>query len=183
MWRLHASLKFKSPRWVIAFLWCACGAIAIGVGSFFAFDEIMRVGSIFTLVLSFSYKLHALLRNGFIRTFPAIKLAKGGISSDLSMCIDQIARTFADRGDNLPRDTHNEMWQRKRNPSIIPVERGTFKTRPGLITFDPINTLIEPSQSIGRWLRESLNTVCEMTIRLPKPMHFSEAFKKAFADM
>ena len=56
-------------------------------------------------------------------------------------------------------------------------------TRPALITFDAMDTLIEPSQSVGRWYREALNAVGDMRLRLPRPGLFTAAFNKVFADM
>jgi hypothetical protein len=58
-----------------------------------------------------------------------------------------------------------------------------FAIRPELITFDFFQTLAEPSQSIGRWYREALNTVCEMKIRLPRPALFTASFEIAYSEM
>jgi hypothetical protein len=69
------------------------------------------------------------------------------------------------------------------NPNIVPVRREMFSVRPKLITFDAMNTLIQPSQSIGRWYREALNIACDMRIRLPQPVYFADAFKKAYSEM
>jgi hypothetical protein len=83
------------------------------------------------------------------------------------------------------RDVREDSDSSWRTPStnIIPVKREKFNVRPELITFDAFNTLIEPSQSVGRWYREALNRVCDMRIRLPRPALFTAAFQKAYADM
>jgi hypothetical protein len=74
-------------------------------------------------------------------------------------------------------------WHTSKDTTIIPVYRDKFKVRPELITFDAYNTLIEPSQSIGRWYREALNNACDMSIRLPRPILFSNSFNIAYAEM
>ena len=78
---------------------------------------------------------------------------------------------------------NDNSWKTKVDPLIVPVPKENFTVRPELITFDATNTLIEPSQSIGRWYREALNIACDMQIRLPRPALFTAAFKKAFAYM
>lgn len=74
-------------------------------------------------------------------------------------------------------------WRTPRDSTIIPVNREKFTIRPELITFDAYNTLIEPSQTIGRWYREALNNACDMAIRLPRPILFTNAFNKVYAEM
>ena len=73
-------------------------------------------------------------------------------------------------------------WHTEKS-TIIPVNRQKFKTRPQLITFEPCGSLIEPSQSIGRWYREALNNACDMSIRLPRPILFTNAFNIAYSEM
>ena len=80
------------------------------------------------------------------------------------------------------RSDRDNSW-RTPPSTVVPVKRDKFSTRPELITFDAYNTLIEPSQSMGRWYREALNTACDMTIRLPRPALFTAAFNKAYNDM
>ena len=82
---------------------------------------------------------------------------------------------------NMRSDSDN-FWRTPGGSTIIPVKRDKFTERPELITFDG-NTLIAPSQSIGRWYREALNTACDMRIRLPRPALFTAAFNKAYSDM
>ena len=65
---------------------------------------------------------------------------------------------------------------------VVPVALKPFN-RPALITFDAMDTLIEPSQSVGRWYREALNSLGDMRLRLPRPALFTAAFNKAFSDM
>jgi hypothetical protein len=74
-------------------------------------------------------------------------------------------------------------WRTPKQSTIIPVNRQKFKTRPQLITFEPCGSLIEPSQSIGRWYREALNNACDMSIRLPRPILFTNSFNAAYAEM
>jgi hypothetical protein len=80
-------------------------------------------------------------------------------------------------------DDPDASWRTYSNENIVPVKHEKFETRPSLITFDVVDTLIMPSQSIGRWYREALNTACGMTARLPRPQLFHKAFKAAYADM
>ena len=79
-----------------------------------------------------------------------------------------------------PSDT-DDSWKTSVNKNIVAIRREPFSTRPEVITFDAFNTLIEPSQSIGRWYREALNKACDMKVRLPRPALFTAAFKKAYA--
>ena len=81
---------------------------------------------------------------------------------------------------NYPFDTDNS-WKTTVNPAVVPVRRELFNSKANLITFDATNTLIEPSQSIGRWYREALNIACDMQIRLPRPALFTAAFKKVYS--
>jgi len=74
-------------------------------------------------------------------------------------------------------------WQTNPTETIVPVRRDKFSVRPSLITFDAFNTLIAPSQSIGRWYREALNEACDMRMRLPRPSLFDDAFNIAYKDM
>lgn len=86
----------------------------------------------------------------------------------------------------IPPPTHEiaDYWKTKRDPNVIPVHIDKKYTHePKLITFDAINTIIEPIQSYGRWYREALNTVLEMRVRLPRPALFSKSYVKAFDDM
>jgi hypothetical protein len=80
------------------------------------------------------------------------------------------------------REDNDPSW-RTPTSNIIAVNREKFTVRPEIITFDAVNTLIEPSQSMGRWFREALNLACDMRIRLPRPALFTAAFNKAYADM
>jgi hypothetical protein len=74
-------------------------------------------------------------------------------------------------------------WHTAKGSTVVPINREKFTIKPELITFDACNTLIEPSQSIGRWYREALNNACDMAIRLPRPILFTNAFNKAYAEM
>lgn len=65
--------------------------------------------------------------------------------------------------------------------AIKPISKpDIFEVRPELITFEPIDVLIEPSQSIGRWYREALNTASKMTLRLPRPELFTISFNNVY---
>ena len=63
----------------------------------------------------------------------------------------------------------------------VPLESAQ-RVRPQLITLDAVGVLIQPSQSIGRWYREALNSATEMSVRLPRPALFTAAFNKAFSN-
>ena len=109
-----------------------------------------------------------------------LRLRRSSTASTLQMCIGTKLSPLPS-----PEEERSDSDNRWRTPAstIIPVKRDKFNTRPQLITFDAYNTLIEPSQSMGRWYREALNTACDMTIRLPRPVFFTAAFKKAYDDM
>lgn len=64
--------------------------------------------------------------------------------------------------------------------NIISIDHTPFTGKAELITFDAFATLIQPSQSIGKWYREALNDVCDMTIRLPRPQLFSDSFQRIY---
>jgi REG-2-like HAD superfamily hydrolase len=97
-------------------------------------------------------------------------------------CIDFEVNPVKQSDGSFRTDTDTS-WQTAKS-SVIPfkVDFGTLQ-RPELITFEARGVLIEPSQSIGRWYREALNTVCNMNIRLPKPKLFTKAFNKAYNEM
>lgn len=92
-------------------------------------------------------------------------------------CIDKTLRQF-----EPPISNPDDNWRTKPS-TIVPIDKTPFTVRPEVITFDAVNVLIEPSQSVGRWYREALHTVCDMKVRLPRPDFFTAAFNKAFADM
>jgi len=96
-------------------------------------------------------------------------------------CIGTNVRPLAG-ADGTPTDADTS-WQTFIKEEIVPVRIDKITTRPQLITFDAFGTLIAPSQSIGRWYRETLNSVCDMRIRLPRPALFFHAFKAVYADM
>ena len=85
-------------------------------------------------------------------------------------------------GDTSPTDADTS-WQTIPKEEIVPVRIDKITTKPQLITFDAFGTLIMPSQSVGRWYREALNSVCDMRIRLPRPALFFHAFKAVYANM
>lgn len=96
-------------------------------------------------------------------------------------CIGTNVRPLAG-ADGTPTDADTS-WQTIIKEEIVPVRIDKITTKPQLITFDAFGTLIAPSQSIGRWYREALNSVCDMRIRLPRPALFFHAFKAVYKDM
>jgi len=96
-------------------------------------------------------------------------------------CIGTNVRPLAG-ADGAPTDADTS-WQTIIKEEIVPVRIDKITTKPQLITFDAFGTLIAPSQSIGRWYREALNSVCDMRIRLPRPALFFHAFKAVYKDM
>lgn len=81
-------------------------------------------------------------------------------------------------------DVHGDgTWKTKPRPNIGYFKQNKFENRPEIITFDAIHTLIEPSQSVGKWLREALNTVFETSVRLPRPNLFYQSFVIAYEQM
>lgn len=107
--------------------------------------------------------------------------ARGRCETRTRMCIDKVMVPVIRKGGG--KQDADTSWQTLSTGKIVPVHKEKFSQRPELITFDAYNTLIQPSQSIGKWYREALNTVCEMQIRLPRPQHFTTAFNTAFAEM
>lgn len=99
-------------------------------------------------------------------------------SSTALACVGKILTPVEPRSDN-----DDNYWRSKANPNIIKVKRSKFTTKPELITFDAFNTLIQPSQSMGRWYREALNTACGMNIRLPRPAMFTASFNREYKAM
>jgi REG-2-like HAD superfamily hydrolase len=98
------------------------------------------------------------------------------------MCVGTEATT--NQPQNLlpeEREDTDPSW-RTPESTIVPIVKDKFTVKPAVITFDAFSTLIEPSQSVGRWYREVLNNACDMKIRLPRPALFTAAFNKAFAD-
>jgi hypothetical protein len=92
-----------------------------------------------------------------------------------SYCIDKQFKELA------PVEIDADDTWRTKPTTIVPIDKDFFTTRPEVITFDAVNTLIQPSQSIGRWYREALHSVLEMRVRLPRPALFTAAYKKAYA--
>jgi hypothetical protein len=105
-------------------------------------------------------------------------------SQRLHMCVDrQVNPELLELAkDSGPRSDSDNLWRTEQS-TIIPVDFPKFTGKPSVITFDAFDTLIEPSQSIGRWYREALNSVGDMRLRLPRPAMFTAAFEKAYADM
>jgi hypothetical protein len=101
------------------------------------------------------------------------------------MCIDRtVSQELIDVSktpDGIKQDSDNS-W-RTQPSNIVPINIPKFEGKPALITFDATDTLIELSQSVGRWYREILNEASEMRIRLPRPALFTAAFENAYADM
>ena len=101
-------------------------------------------------------------------------------SSSILQCTDFNLVPIDKRGVRGDADTS---WQTRQGAlDIENIDHEPFG-RPELITFDATNTLIRPTQGIGKWYREALNTVCDMTVRLPRPIFFAESFKKAYGEM
>ena len=103
----------------------------------------------------------------------------GGMSR---RCVDKELIPL-ERKPGIARSDKDPSWRSPEMGKIVPVPKDrVFANRPELITFNVHNTLIQPSQSIGKWYREALNSVCDMSIRLPRPAHFTQAFNQAYAE-
>ena len=104
-------------------------------------------------------------------------------SLSTQMCIDRIVNPdfnrLAQSDNKIDSDTS---WQTP-STTIFPIDSKPIVVKPALITFDAIETLIEPSQSVGRWYREALNMACDMRIRLPRPALFTAAYDLAYSEM
>ena len=101
-------------------------------------------------------------------------------SSSILQCTDFNLVPVAKRGVRGDADTS---WQTREGAlDIVNIDHEPFG-RPELITFDAMDTLIRPTQGIGKWYREALNTVCDMTVRLPRPIFFADSFKKEYGEM
>ena len=103
------------------------------------------------------------------------------LSKRLRMCIDTKFKPIPRSGGNEKSDS-DPSWRTAPSTIICIDTPNKILVKPEVITFD-IATLIEPSQSVGRWYREALNTVCDMRVRLPRPALFTAAFNKAYSDM
>lgn len=113
---------------------------------------------------------------------PRIGRRTGCRSVQLQMCIGKVRKPLPVDDSGVRRDSDTS-WQTVTNPAVVPVHRDRFTSRPQLLSFDAFDTLIQPSQSVGRWYREALNDVCDMRIRLPRPALFADAFKVAYKNM
>lgn len=97
-------------------------------------------------------------------------------------CVGTIVKPVVDNNDFNKRDS-DPSWETIGNKNIIPIEKDYNGIKPMLITFDAFGTLFEPSQGVGRWYREALNSVSEMTLRLPRPSFFKKSFDQAYNEM
>lgn len=142
----------------------------------------------FVTAFSFNMLVSTALLSRF--TFQSTKCSFRSMSSTRrlkwrSYCIGKEAIPIAQPQDGVRRDA-DLSWQTNPTEQIEcfamprPHETGL---RPKVISFDAFDTLIQPSQSVGRWYREGLNHICDMRVRLPRPKFFSDAFKVAYADM
>lgn len=108
----------------------------------------------------------------------------GSKRQQINMCTDRQVNPelieLANTGG--PRSDSDNLWRTEQS-SVIPIIIPKFPGKPAVITFDAYDTLIEPSQSVGRWYREALNTIGDMRLRLPRPAMFTAAFDKAYSDM
>ena len=101
-------------------------------------------------------------------------------SSSILRCTDFNLVPIDKKGIRGDADTS---WQTREGASDIEnIDHEPFG-RPELITFDAMDTLIRPTQGIGKWYREALNTVCDMTVRLPRPIFFGDSFKREYKEM
>lgn len=99
-------------------------------------------------------------------------------------CIDKVVVPLEKSVEGTDKSDSDDSWRTVNRGKVEPIPKDkVFAQRPELITFNVMNTLIQPSQSIGKWYREALNSVCDMTIRLPRPAHFTAAFRAAYANM
>lgn len=96
-------------------------------------------------------------------------------------CVDKVLTPINRFPEEGPSDSDSS-W-RTAPSTIIPIDKEKFEVRPDLITFDACNTLIQPSQSVGKWYREALNSACNMQIRLPRPAFFTASFERSFKEM
>lgn len=143
----------------------------------------IKLSPLFVSSLFISYQFINGYTNRYFSTFLNINRIRKNSSSDTNTKLNCVGTELTPlKRDNIPipSDTDNS-WKTSINPNIVAIRREPFSTRPELITFDAFSTLIEPSQSIGRWYREALNKACDMKVRLPRPALFTAAFKKAYA--
>jgi hypothetical protein len=109
------------------------------------------------------------------------RLSNSGVKN--KMCIDRIVnQELINVSKGTVKEDSDPSW-RSKSSTIVPIEIPKFEGKPSLITFDATDTLIELSQSVGRWYREALNEASDMQIRLPRPALFTSAFVKAHEDM
>ena len=140
----------------------------------------------FLLIIAFSY--FTFLANSYvpslIKQYPSITSCPNGYKEKrdnfIVNCIGTVAKPAPEQTDE--RYDSDNSW-RTPPSTIVPFVRDKYDVRPEIITFDAVGVLIEPSQSIGRWYREVLNSHCDMRIRLPRPALFTAAFKKSYSEM
>lgn len=144
--------------------------------------EFLVVIVMLTTTLCRLYKISPLRTS--IPTSKAFKLYRKNVFDRVTrrFCTDKIAKTVPQPSGSAREDS-DRSWQTVKQENIVPVKMDKFTVRPELITFDAMETLIAPSQSVGRWYREVLNSACDMRIRLPRPEEFTKAFKEAYKEM
>ena len=99
------------------------------------------------------------------------------------MCIDRtVNQELIDISKGAVKEDSDPLWKTKAS-TIVPINIPKFEGKPSLITFDATDTLLELSQSVGRWYREALNEASDMQLRLPRPALFTSAFEKAYEGM
>lgn len=72
----------------------------------------------------------------------------------------------------------SDWWISKANPNISKVYQKWPFAKPDLITFDVVGTLIQPSQSIGKWLRACIHEAGGYQYRFPQPQLFRKHFNE-----
>mmetsp|Transcript_24753 Transcript_24753/g.33963 ORF Transcript_24753/g.33963 Transcript_24753/m.33963 type:complete len:426 (-) Transcript_24753:99-1376(-) len=124
---------------------------------------------------------------GITNSFSNYKFGNSIKQSPHSMCVGtEVVPTSPMIPNSEGMKFDSDPWQTVKPPGtefITPFDFSLSQLeRPVVMTFSCWDTLIEPSQSVGRWYREALNTVCNMQIRLPRPTFFTKAFNAAFAE-
>mmetsp|Transcript_14122 Transcript_14122/g.23494 ORF Transcript_14122/g.23494 Transcript_14122/m.23494 type:complete len:396 (-) Transcript_14122:286-1473(-) len=127
-------------------------------------------------------QLIALAVVGFRLPFPVTRSHLQPRKQTQKYCVDKKIKPLEQPQGSERSDADNS-WQTFAKETIVPIPKEKFNVRPELITFDAFDTLIAPSQSIGRWYREAMNSACDMRIRLPRPSFFDAAFENAYKEM
>lgn len=128
-----------------------------------------------------SYHLHPIARFAHFFSAPPTDRQQEKVEVKSLTRINCIDRDFVPI--EPPIYQQSDWWMSKANPNITRVYQKWPFAKPDLITFDVVGTLIQPSQSIGKWLRACLHEGSGYQYRLPQPQLFRKYFNETHRQM